>query len=294
MFGKTLTLYLYAETPIHPGSGTAISGVVDLPIQRERHTEFPIIQASSLKGILRNHAKDKGIEMDDHLINEIFGEPDKVGGVTVTDARILAFPVRSLKGVFGWVTCSLALDRFKRDLKLAGKTLNLILTPPKDEVAIVPEASNLTIDGKYICLEELKLNIDEKIDQSKLSQITSAISQALPDMDEYNLIKDKILKDLVITTDDVFRELTSMTIELITRIRISKETGTVEEGPWSEEHLPTDTLMYALILIPRRVGRMESEKVANWLANYDGKILQVGGDETVGRGFVRLRVVEGA
>ena len=124
-------MYIYAETPIHPGSGTVISGAVDLPIQRERHTEFPIIHSSSLKGVLRNAAEVVGItgkvkikegekEMEKEWVNIIFGEQDRIGGVSVTDAKILAFPVRTLKGVFGWITCPLVLDRYKRDLAIAG------------------------------------------------------------------------------------------------------------------------------------------------------------------------------
>ena len=35
-------LCLYAVTPCHAGSGASV-GVVDLPIQRERHTNWPVI-----------------------------------------------------------------------------------------------------------------------------------------------------------------------------------------------------------------------------------------------------------
>ena len=128
---KTLVMYIYAETPIHPGSGTVIGGAVDLPIQRERHTEFPMIQGSSLKGVLRNAPKgakkgsdialsDKCENCPDEEGNEIckicgqiFGTQEGMGGISVTDARILAFPVRTLKGVFGWVTCPLVLSRYE-------------------------------------------------------------------------------------------------------------------------------------------------------------------------------------
>jgi CRISPR-associated protein Cmr4 len=52
MFQQTKTLFLVCETPLHAGSGDSL-GIVDLPIQRERHTQFPKIEASSLKGALR-------------------------------------------------------------------------------------------------------------------------------------------------------------------------------------------------------------------------------------------------
>jgi CRISPR-associated protein Cmr4 len=44
---------LYTVSPLHAGSG-AIIGAVDLPIQRERHTGWPHVQASALKGAFRS------------------------------------------------------------------------------------------------------------------------------------------------------------------------------------------------------------------------------------------------
>src|SRR5947208_12166768 len=50
-------LFLHAQTGLHPGSGTAL-GTVDLPVQRERHTGWPTIPGSALKGILRDRCRE--------------------------------------------------------------------------------------------------------------------------------------------------------------------------------------------------------------------------------------------
>ena len=50
-------LGLHAQTSLHPGSGTAL-GTVDLPVQRERHTLWPTIPGSALKGVLRDACRD--------------------------------------------------------------------------------------------------------------------------------------------------------------------------------------------------------------------------------------------
>ena len=42
-------LYLFTRTPLHVGAGASV-GAIDQPVIRERHTGFPIIPASSLKG----------------------------------------------------------------------------------------------------------------------------------------------------------------------------------------------------------------------------------------------------
>jgi CRISPR-associated protein Cmr4 len=78
---------------------------------------------------------------------------------------------------------------------------------------------------------------------------------------------------------------------------------------WTEEHLPTDTLLYtpvhatklrvngtkpATLTAPTPQG--EAEKVLQWVSNKDNirHRIQLGGDETVGRGMVYLRWNGGA
>jgi CRISPR-associated protein Cmr4 len=122
-------LIIHALTSLHPGSGTAL-GIVDLPIQRERHTGWPIIPGSALKGIIRDACRKKTTKEEEKKkllivfgpenVQEASSDNSYAGAVSFTDARILAFPVRSLKGVFAWITCAGLLKRLKRDLSLCG------------------------------------------------------------------------------------------------------------------------------------------------------------------------------
>jgi len=51
--------------------------------------------------------------------------------------------------------------------------------------------------------------------------------------------------------------------------------------------------MYSLILIPNRQKESCTPKnIIERLKEYNGKILNVGGDETVGKGFVRLKICQ--
>jgi len=107
-------LYLFTRTPLHVGAGSSV-GAIDMPIQRERHTQIPIIPGSSLKGVLRDLWTRKSPEQD-----ELFGpESDEAthfaGNLLVGEARVLCFPVRSAKGSFAWLTSPLALQRYARD-----------------------------------------------------------------------------------------------------------------------------------------------------------------------------------
>ncbi|KUJ92908.1 MAG: hypothetical protein XD40_1914, partial [Archaeoglobus fulgidus] len=163
MFEKAVVFGLYSITPVHAGSGAELS-VIDLPIQRERHTGFPVIWGQSLKGVLRSRFRqlelDEKIEVEsqkwkwkektkevlkekadefikkveerkrDPLLTEIVfgpatdGASEHAGAVSVGDAKILLFPVRSAKGVFAYVTSPIVIQRLKEDLELVSEIEN--------------------------------------------------------------------------------------------------------------------------------------------------------------------------
>src|SRR5579885_1807476 len=121
MITENTMLYLYVETPLHAGVGSGLSSI-DLPIQRERTTQYPMIQGSGIKGKLRATAED--VIKDRTIIDILFGPgtpgagaEDYAGALIAGDARILLFPVRSLNGVFAYTTSCDILSRFKRDIE---------------------------------------------------------------------------------------------------------------------------------------------------------------------------------
>jgi CRISPR-associated protein Cmr4 len=161
---ETMLMFVHALTSIHPGSGTAL-GVVDLPVQRERHTNWPTIAGTSLKGVLRAEAKG---HMDNGAWLAVFGPEtdnaaDHAGAISFTDARLLAFPVRSLKGVFAWVTCLAALGRLRRDLALTALDPLPEAPAPDRNAAIVAKGSPLRQDGGLI-LEEFAFDAKDGAD----------------------------------------------------------------------------------------------------------------------------------
>ncbi|ASJ16079.1 type III-B CRISPR module RAMP protein Cmr4 [Thermococcus chitonophagus] len=294
MYKEALVLGLYSITPVHAGSGAELS-VIDLPIQRERHTGFPTIWGQSLKGVLRNafekEDKDKGV------IYSIFG-PDTerasehAGAISVGDARILLFPVRSARGVFAYVTCPMVLERFKRDMEFAGRSDIASFNIPevvKDGKALVHKDSILTINRNnkaLVVLEDLLLTAEE----NDFSQIIDAIKKIVPDG------VDDLGKRLVIVSNNVFSAFVKFSTEIVARIAIDQSRGTVKEGGlWYEEFLPADTLLYSIIAIsePKGGSLKDAGMVKRELQSFldSKKYLQVGGDETVGKGFVKVKVL---
>src|SRR3982751_2423795 len=119
---------LYTETPLHCGAEGG-TGYVDLPVQRERHTHYPVIPGSTLKGVLRNELLE---DLGEANVDLLFGaEEDKnakrlgaAGSVSFGDGILGAFPIRSSGAPFHWVTCPFVLERVFRclgaDLTVSG------------------------------------------------------------------------------------------------------------------------------------------------------------------------------
>lgn len=322
MFEKAAMLFLYCETPVHAGSGSSLS-IVDLPIQRERITNLPIVQASSLKGVLRAEVerilKQRNDSQADQKVKVLFGPEtqqasEHAGCVSPHDARILLFPVRSLVGVFAWTTCPLVLERFKREASAAGLQVDWTVpqSPTKSNQAFVASDTEITVDSTVV-LEEFAFNATPRQEAKTIAEWLS--KNALPQSSEYQQWREWLPKRFVILPDDAFRDFTQMATEVITRIRIDQKKKTVAEGAlWTEEHLPSETLLYAPIFVSKPLGEKtkipdelkengepSAQKVMELLRDLitpkDNQPyldrLQIGGDETVGRGIVKVRLLCG-
>lgn len=304
MYKKAKPFFMIVETPLHAGSGSDL-GIVDLPIQREKHTSYPKIEASGIKGCIREafesklktSAKNNG---EKETISLAFG-PEKgdahAGALGFTDARLLLFPVKSMKGVFAWVTCEGVLSKLKADLKLTGIDVSI----PKEKTA--PEECELFI-GNNIILEEYTFS-DIKINNDCTTFATWLADNILPQDDDYRYWRQKIKKDLVVLHDNDFRDFVNLSTEVITRIKINAETGTVEKGAlFTEEYLPSESVLYSLALatpifkqkdnekgrFKKTENKEEEELVMDYFVEGLPKVIQIGGNSTIGKGLVRTKV----
>ena len=295
MYEKAALLTFYAETPIHMGYGQSVS-YVDLPIQRERHTSFPVLWASGIKGVIRNLALRKWNDKD--KVNTIFGpDPEDASDfascISITDAKILFYPVRSVKGVFAWITCPFVLKRFKEDLNAIGVDFKVndqeiqIPAISDNEVFIVND--NLKIQEKNIvALEEFLFdaNGDEQV-----RNLAEKLKEFIPNNDLTNGLE----YHLAIVSDNVFKDFVNYAVEIRTRIRIDQVTGTVKrQALFSEELVPSESVFYSLLLIKDPYNpnsKMDAEKLFSEIYDLLSKnsLLQLGGDETIGRGLVRVK-----
>lgn len=295
MFEASNILFVYVETPLHAGTGRGLGGV-DLPIQRERVTGYPIVQASSLKGRLRAEARGR---LPANEFEAIFGPEtdrasDHAGALSPGDARILLFPVRSLAGVFAWTTSTDVLARFLRDAEIAGLKAGWSVPPEPGQGEVLVSGEELKVEDKVV-LEEFTFSLRQDDAVKAIGEWLAA--NALPQGDEHRYWRDALPRRLAVLPRDAFRDFVLFSTEIATRVQLDPKTKTVAEGPWTEEHLPVDTLLYApLMATPTRAKNGVKLSGAEVLAKVSGLELirtVLGGDETVGRGMVSLRFVTG-
>lgn len=302
MFEQQAAVFLYAISPVHMGAGQAI-GVIDNPIQRERHTGHPCFAGSGIKGAVRHSFESLGGEKA--LIARLFGPESEsadlhAGAVSFGDAQLVALPVRSLKGGFVYATCPQAIARTQRLLA----HLNL----PRNWPALpgVTQGNCLTVhatqlggkDGDRLHLEAFEYTAADKA-CTALQTIAQDLAQtAMPAGDGYAFFRDKFAKDLVVLSDSDFDYFSQHAMLVEPHVRIDATTGTASDGGlFYTENLPPESLLVAPLMASKTRSGKEGEQLdaltamARMKTVLNSKLLQVGGDATTGRGLVAATVI---
>lgn len=234
-------IYFHALSPLHVGAGRG-TGLIDLPIVRERATNLPILPGSSIKGVIRDSIERAG-KKDENLfgkLKDFFGVADneaKAAAVSFSDAYVLCLPVRAYKGTFAWITCPQVLARYQRDLE------NPALKVPAvaGENAAVYSDKKIWNEGKII-LEDLDLN-------AVVNPDADAFAKKIADVFfKDDCWKRMFLDRFMVVSDEVFDFVAKHATEVRARIRIDDDTKIVAKGAlWYEESLPAETLLTGIV-----------------------------------------------
>lgn len=298
MFEQQAALFLYAVSPVHLGAGQAI-GVIDNPIQRERHTAHPCFAGSGIKGAVRHGFAALG--GDRQHLERLFG-PDAgnselyAGAVSFGDAQLICMPVRSLRGGYVYATCPQALSRAHRLLVLLGIRVDWPSLPD------VVEGCCLVANPALLANDRLHLEAFEYTAIDRESAAVKAIGsdlaqRALPADAGHAFFRQKLERDLVVLADTDFAYFAEHATLVEPHVRINDTTGTADEGGlFYTENLPPESLLIAPVLASQtRAGKgaeLPAEAVMSQIkAAIDDKLLQIGGDATTGRGLVLARLL---
>lgn len=332
---ETRLLYLFTRTPLHVGAGTSV-GAIDQPVQRERHTGLPIIPGSTLKGVFadewtvvvdependpnqpgqkRNVRKAKATPDRDWLFGKEAGGGElTAGALQFGEARVLAFPVRSARGSFAWLTCPLMLRRAARDGVLRdpqGKALSFkeeafsqLDGRSGDEHALFADAGPLGLEAttgneklKQVVLEEYTFTHKRELPPG----VGEALQRLLPDDDVWKEITTR----LVILSDGMMSFFATTACEVAQHVRIDDATGTADGGGlFNQENVPSETLLYAVLRAVDERGKELTDEMrqsrppraaSDAFTEFGEKVsscpvFQFGGDASTGLGYCTVRL----
>ena len=304
---RTQCYYIHALTGLHMGTGQG-TGIIDIPIAREKSTGLPIVPGSGIKGVLREECRPEGgangarklwITLFGPEATDLKDADGFAGALNFQDAQLFCLPVRSVKGVFAWVSCPFILERYQRDLKLLSGTTDLP-DPPRpsasDKAAVSGGECILAhSDGETekIFLEDISL---EREDHNNVAQYATRIASQVFPGEANKDWWDAFSKRFLVVSDDVFSFLAETGTEIRARIRIKENSRTVAKGAlWYEENLPAETILWGVMGCDRSrntaFGKQSLELLEMFAKDMlgDSEVnLQIGGNATVGRGNVRL------
>jgi CRISPR-associated protein Cmr4 len=288
--------FVHVLSPLHAGVGQGV-GAIDLPIAREQATGLPFLPGSSVKGTLRDACGEQSERVS------IFG-PERnnahqhAGQAQFSDQRLLLLPVRSLAGVFAWVTSPYLLQRLQRDAADCGVTLPPVPQPTTDGVCVVTSRSTLRCRvpaGDRVVLEDLDLAPDTAQQPAldawahTLGPMIFPAASGEPTPSPWAAMVDA---RLCLVHDDVLDFLLITATEVRARVSIDENTKTASDGQlWHEELLPAEAVLNGMLLVAEvSKAQKKAADVRKALERLVRRPLQFGGKATVGYGLCRMHI----
>ncbi|NJL05798.1 MAG: type III-B CRISPR module RAMP protein Cmr4 [Chloroflexaceae bacterium] len=235
--------------PVHIGTGGYRLGRVDNSIMREPGTRLPKIPGTSLHGAARTYAARLYGDLDaagathnienpeEHPVCYTFGTITYSGVVSISDARLLFFPVASMHGPV-WVTTRQLLDE-------AGFTLsNADGEPAKEQVWYTGKVQD-------------KLNLGWLMLPVEKQELTITPPDAIKDDARWTAISTKI----VVVHAALLAAIVNSNLEVRTSVKIDPERGAAEDGAlFTYEALPRATFLSFDVIVDDYRGKFNATR----------------------------------
>jgi CRISPR-associated protein Cmr4 len=263
------------------GSGKANYGVIDQLVQRDAATHIPVINASGLKGAIKEFCTHDGL--DEGVIKKVFGsvkpkkEEEKKDDDTATglykfmDAHLLCIPVRSDKRACVHITCPQVLENLHNHLKLFGK--EKLCTELNSVAALI--ANNESTEAVYFDNALMGAILED-------FEFTASTESSVTLSDE---LKNLFAHEIVLVSNQIFNTLTNdLHLPVIARNHL--ENGE-SENLWYEQVIPRKSRFWFALLKPES----EKEPLFDNKMVADRSIIQIGANATVGYGYTKINTL---
>lgn len=258
------------KTNLHVGSEGTNFGIVDKEVQRDTITNLPVINASSLKGSLRDHFDDLiKEETTSKEFIKLFGDGENQGLIKFIDAKLLFLPLRSNKKPFYHVTSLATLKEAKDFLKNFDINLQWDNINTNDKSVVIGNESAVVEDVECSSLQA---------DFSKLKEIFG-------------------IKNLAIFNDEDFNEAVS-NLPVIARNSL-EGSGNL----WYEEVVPRESIFYTVLNYYNNFndtgadkrGKTDKTVFDRQINKFDEKLLsdhiQIGANASIGYGICNFTLL---
>ena len=295
-------LCFFTRTPLHV-SDDIKPGTTDRPLLREKHTGLPIVPGATLQAAFADTWSDPAASGRGEEATWLFGPASNAvsssGVLQFSDATLLAFPVRSARGGFAWITSLQSLQRAARDGMLA---LSLLPEDPlADDQALFArlplgmEAGQPPNVQTRIVLEEYTL--------ARAGDLPTGLAQALAAILPGDPVWKEIANRLVIVGDSTMSFFTQIACDMTRRVRIDPVTGTTTSGSlFSQENIPSETMLYAVLTCAaendsakkpeqQRTPQDAARRFVHKLQTL-GPVCQIGGSASIGHGLCTIEARE--
>lgn len=222
-------------TNMHVGNGDVNFNIIDNEVERDPVTGYPTINASGVKGALREYCEKR---CEASVVKEIFGDAGQAGKLRFLCADIVAMPVRASKGdaAYYLVSSETAIQQYNEKFRMF---------LDKDVICELSKENGLAAEG------------------ITLSQSVNVFGKTV-----------YILKNA---------EFALLSLPVMARNKL--ENGK-SKNLWYEELVPHHSLFTFAVL----AEDCDKELLNQFCVLIDGKLLQFGGDATIGYGICKASV----
>lgn len=273
---KTFCYQITPLTNMHVGSGDANYGIIDKLVQRDPVTNHPTIHSSSLKGALREYfVNSVGWDKTSEEVNTIFGSQPKEriklrnGEYRFYSADLLMLPVRSSYHQFYLASQKDLCEAFisKHDL------LKVTNDGTTDLKAGFTKLAGQIVNGSPVIFD----GADEVILEDWTAIKVPTVSE------EIKTLNTKFDNKIALFNETQFKELSDQ-LPIIARNHL--ENG-MSKNLWYEEVVAHHSVFYTFVTVPFYDGK--ANYFDDFNSNLDGKIIQVGGNASIGYGCCEFK-----
>ena len=270
---KKILLRVDCLTNMHVGSGDVSYSVIDNQVERDPVLGVPEIHSSGVKGAFREHFEKENIPGIEEIFGKVTlkGQNEKEtspGTYKFMNANMIARPMRVSKGNVSYIkTTSVDIINTEVELlrNLGISKVNNVQVPEKPFEKLDHERNSILVSDRDSIEEVEGMRVD-KIKESN---------------DENRKKWVKFLEMMIDKSYAVMDSQTFLQQDLPVVARNCLDEKGISKNLWYEEIVPHKSIFYIIILT------LKENK--NFLENVNGKVIQFGGNASIGYGFTKIR-----